>query len=282
MATITSSASAIHAHRDASRFTLALNAFLAILERDIVVTKREFIAFLLQALMQPLFFLFIFGKVLPGIGLAAGNFVAVMLPGIVGLTIMIASMQGVTLPLVLDLGFAREIDDRLLSPLPVWLVSFEKVLFAAMRGVVAGSVIFPLAYLILGSRYAVRADRIGTLIGMIVLTALMGSGIGLMMGTAIKPEQISLMFTVIFTPLLFTGCTYYPWAALSTIRWFQIVTLVNPLTYAAEGLRYSMVPPVSGHEMPTLGIHWVLLALVASIAGTLAVGSRTFRRRVVS
>jgi ABC-2 type transport system permease protein len=41
-------------------------------------------------------------------------------------------MQGVTLPLVLDLGFAREIDDRLLAPLPIGLVAMEKVLFAAM------------------------------------------------------------------------------------------------------------------------------------------------------
>ena len=49
-----------------------------------------------------------------------------MLPGIVALTGMIAAMQGVTLPLVLDLGFAREIDDRLLSPLPVWWVALEK------------------------------------------------------------------------------------------------------------------------------------------------------------
>jgi ABC-2 type transport system permease protein len=46
-----------------------------------VVTGREFVAFLLQALMQPLFFLFIFGKVLTGIGLAAGGFVALLLPG---------------------------------------------------------------------------------------------------------------------------------------------------------------------------------------------------------
>jgi len=41
------------------------------MHRDLVVTGREFVPFLLQALMQPLFFLFIFGKVLPGIGLAA-------------------------------------------------------------------------------------------------------------------------------------------------------------------------------------------------------------------
>ena len=197
-----------------SRTRLALTAFFAILQRDLVVTGREFIPFLLQALMQPLFFLFIFGKVLPDIGLAAGNFASLMLPGIVALTGMIAAMQGVTLPLVLDLGFAREIDDRLLSPLPVWWVALEKVLYGAMRGAVASTVIFPLGWLILGSGFAVRTDRIPELIGMILLTACVGSTIGLLMGTVIKPDQISLMFTLIFTPLLFTGCTYYPWGAL--------------------------------------------------------------------
>jgi ABC-2 type transport system permease protein len=265
-----------------SRFSLAAIAFLAMLRRDLVVTGREFIPFLLQALMQPLFFLFIFGKVLPGIGLAAGGFVAVMLPGIVALTIMLAAMQGVTLPLVLDLGFAREIDDRLLAPLPIPLVAVEKVLFAAVRGMIAGSVIFPLAFWILGERYSVRSDRIEILAGMLVLVAFTGAGIGLVMGTIIKPEQISLMFTLIFTPLLFTGCTYYPWGELNNIRWFQVFTLFNPLTYGAEGLRYAMVPPINGRSIPTLHIGWVLFALVVSVAGSVILGSRTFRRRVVS
>jgi ABC-2 type transport system permease protein len=281
MATTTSTAT-LPAVRETSHFVLTMNAFLAILRRDLVVTGREFIAFLLQALLQPLFFLFIFGKVLPGMGLAAPNFVALMLPGIVALTILLAAMQGVTLPLVLDLGYAREIDDRLLSPMPIALVAWEKVLFGAMRGIIAGGVIFPLGYLILGDRYAVRTDHIGLLIGMIVLTAAMGSSFGLVMGTAIKPEQISMMFTLIFTPLLFTGCTYYPWGELNTLRWFQIVTLFNPLTYAAEGLRYSMVPRVNGHDIHTLGIRWVLTALSASIVIMMIVGSRTFRGRVVS
>ena len=147
---------------------LAVNAFLAMLRRDLVVTGREFVPFLLQALMQPLFFLFIFGKVLPGIGLAAPGFAALMLPGIVALTGMIAAMQGVTLPLVLDLGFAREIDDRLLSPLPVWWVPLEKVLFAAVRGTIASSVIFPLGWWILGDGFAVRSDRLLMLVGMVV------------------------------------------------------------------------------------------------------------------
>ena len=265
-----------------NRTQLTVNAFLAILRRDLVVTWREFIPFLLQALMQPLFFLFIFGKVLPGIGLAAPNFASLMLPGIVGLTGMLASLQGVTLPLVLDLGYAREIDDRLLSPLPVWWVALEKVLYGAMRGTVASSVIFPIGWLILGSGFAVRTDRILVLIGMVLLTAFVGSTIGLLMGTIIKPEQISLMFTLIFTPLLFTGCTYYPWGALDNIRWFKIATLFNPLTYCAEGLRYAMVPPFQGHELPTLDPYVIVAALGVSVAVMFIAGSKTFFKRVVT
>ncbi len=108
------------ADRSTNRAALATTAFFAILRRDTVVTSREFIPFLLQVLLQPLFFLFIFGKVLPSIGLTASSFGALLLPGIVALTALVAALQGVTLPLVLDLGFAREIDDRLLAPLPVY------------------------------------------------------------------------------------------------------------------------------------------------------------------
>jgi ABC-2 type transport system permease protein len=205
-----------------------------------------------------------------------------MLPGIVALTGMIAAMQGVTLPLVLDLGFAREIDDRLLSPLPVWWVALEKVLFGAVRGTVAASVIFPLGWWSLGNGFVVRGDRLPTLVCMVILTGFVGSTIGLLMGTVIKPEQISLMFTLIFTPLLFTGCTYYPWGALSNIRWFQILVLFNPLTYAAEGLRYAMVPSMGGHELRTLPLPWILFALGTSVLVMFILGTRTFRARVVT
>lgn len=264
-----------------SRVGIALSAFLAILRRDIVVTGREFISFLLQVLLQPLFFLFIFGRVLPSIGFTQPGFAAILLPGIVGLTVVLTALQGVTLPLVLDLGFAREIDDRLLAPLPVELVGVEKVLFAAMRGLVAGVIIFPLAYWILGSGYQVRTDAIGALIGIMVLTSFAGACLGLTIGTLVKPEQIGLMFSLIFTPLIFTGSTYYPWGTLGNIKWFQVITLFNPLTYASEGLRAVMVPGFQGHTLPTLAMGWVLLGLSVTVVVFFILGIRTFRRRVV-
>jgi ABC-2 type transport system permease protein len=268
--------------RSQSRFVTAFTAFMAILRRDIVVTGREFIPFLLQVLLQPLFFLFIFGKVLPTIGFAQSGFAAILLPGIVALTVVTTALQGVTLPLVLDLGYAREIDDRLLAPLPVNLVAVEKIIFASMRGLVAGAIIFPLAWWILGTGYQVRTDAIGTIIGIMVLTAFAGASLGLFIGTTIKPEQIGLMFALILTPLIFTGCIYYPWATLDSLKWFQIITLFNPITYASEGLRFSMVPSFHGHALPTLAMGWVILGLSVTIVVFLILGIRTFNRRVIN
>jgi len=274
--------SAATAPHEASKLNLALTAFNAILLRDLMVTRRELLSFLLQAMMQPLFFLFIFGKVLPGIGLAAGGFAGLLLPGIVSLSGMLAAIQGVTLPLVLDLGFAREIDDRLLAPLPVWMVAAEKVLFGTFRGAFAAACIFPMAVLILGNSYAVRGDRIGMLAIMVLLTGATGATMGMLIGTLVQPQFISLMFTLIFTPLIFTGCTYYPWAALSHIRWFQVLTLANPLTYCSEGLRYAMMPPAGTGQLSTLDIRVVIIALLVGIAACFYAGTRTFYKRVVA
>jgi ABC-2 type transport system permease protein len=262
--------------------SLILTSFLAILRRDIVITGRDFGRFLVQVLLQPLFYLFVFGKVLPGIGLAQQNFPALLLPGILALTIVTTAFQGVTVPLVLDLGFAHEIDDRLLAPLPINLVGIEKVVFGALQGLIAGVIIFPCAYLILGSGYQVRTDEIGLIVSIMLITAIAGASLGLTVGTLFKPEQLGLMFSIIFTPLIFTGCTYYPWSSLNGFKWFQIVTLFNPMTYASEGLRSAMVPIINGQSITTLLLSWVFLGLCVTCVLFLAFGLYMFHRRVVS
>ena len=270
---------AFHA-RSHARATLT--ALLAIVSRDLLVTRREVIVLVAQTLIQPLFFLFVFGKVLSTIGAAREGFSVLLLPGIVALTIFITALQGPSVDLSRDLSFTREIDDRLLAPLPIALVALEKVLLAALRGLVAGALVFPLGFLVLGSGYQVRTDLLGVLIGLMVLVALVGAALGLLLAVVVPIQQLPLIFALVFTPLIFTGSTYYPWASLSAIKWFQILTLFNPLTYAAEGLRYAMIPPLHGQALPTLALGWVLLALCVSFIACLWAGMRLFKRRVVS
>ncbi|GCE21481.1 ABC transporter permease [Dictyobacter kobayashii] len=273
------SPSSVHTDND---FRLAIAAFLAILHRDMVVTGHEFGKFLIQFLLQPLFYLFVFGTLLTGLGFANPTFSALLLPGIVALTIITTAFQGVTIPLILDLGFAHEIDDRLLAPLPVLLVGIEKIIFASIQGLVAGIIVFPCAFLMLGNNFHVRGDAIGLIALIMVLAAIAGASIGLFVGTLFKPEQLGLMFSIIVTPLIFTGCTFYPWSTLERFRWFQIITLINPLTYAAEGLRNAMVPVINHYQVPTLALPWTFLGLCITCVLFLILGLRMFRKRVVS
>jgi ABC-2 type transport system permease protein len=252
------------------------------LRRDIMVTGREFVPFLLQVLVQPFCFLLIFGRVLPGSGLMQQMYPSVFFPGIVALTIFLASLQGITVTLMVDLNDSHEIDDRLLAPLPVSLVAIEKILFSAIRALVAGAITFPLAYWILGSQYQVRTDAIIPLIGIMLLYALSSAALGLVIGAALPADKIYLLFTLIFSATLYTGCVYYSWNAISSIKALQIITLFNPLTYASEGLRSVMVPLVHGQAFATIPIGWTLLGLGASFLIFLALGIRIFHNRVIS
>src|SRR5689334_24841132 len=120
----------------------APRVFGAVLWRDVFVTGRELPVFLAQVLLQPLFLLFVFGKVLTSIGAARPGYADLLFPGIIALTTMLTALQGTALPLVLDFSFSREIEDRLLAPLPVMAVAVEKMLFAMLRAVVAAAVMF--------------------------------------------------------------------------------------------------------------------------------------------
>jgi ABC-2 type transport system permease protein len=250
--------------------------FWAICVRDFFVLSREAPGFLIQVALQPLFLAFIFGRVLPQIGLARPSLAVVLLPGLVGLTAVLTALQSVALPMVLEFGYTKEIEDRLLAPLPVALVGVQKIVGAAVRGVLGAAIVLPLAWLIMGwNSVQLQGDHILRFHLFLVLGALLGSTLGLTLGTLVEPRHINVVFTLVFVPLFFTGCVQYPWATLDSLEWFKWVTAVNPMTYVSEGLRSSVVPVP--HMQP-----WIAaVVLVAWIAALAVLGIRGFRRRAV-
>jgi ABC-2 type transport system permease protein len=250
-------------------------AFMAILGRDLFVTGRELHVFLVQVILQPFFIIFVFGKVLTNLGFARGNYGDVLIPGTIALTIVLTALQSTALPLVIEFSFTREIEDRLLAPIPTSLVAVEKIVFSALRGLIAGSVMFPVGWLVLGGLHFDL--QLGELVVFMALGALAGAAMGLLLGTAVPPNRINIVFAVVLTPLLFTGASQYPWASLGSLRWFQVVTLFNPLTYVSEGMRAALIPNLVPHMTP-----WVaMLVLAAATAAIGAAGIRGFRRRAV-
>lgn len=253
----------------------AAHAFFAILGRDIVVTGREFPIFLAQVGLQPLFLLFIFGKILTTLGYATGDYAKLLFPGIVALTAALTGLQSTALPLVVEFSWTKEIEDRLLAPLPTWLVGVEKMVFAALRALVASLVMFPVGIGVLGS-IPWRLGGLVLLVAVLVLGALIGAAIGLTLGTLVPPNRIQIMFALVLTPLLFTGCNQYPWPSLSHLRWFQVITAMNPITYVSEGMRAALTPFIP-HIAP-----WIcLVGLLVSLTVFASLGLWGFLRRAI-
>jgi ABC-2 type transport system permease protein len=252
-----------------------VQVFLAVLKRDAYVTGKEFPIFLAQVILQPLLLLFVFGRILTDLGLARPGYAFLLFPGIVALTATLTSVQSTALPLVIEFSGTREIEDRLLAPMPTTWVAIEKVVFAASRAIVASAVMFPVGVLVLGS-IPWRASGVPLLVVITVLGSLVGAAIGLTLGTLVAPHRINLMFALILLPLTFTGCCQYPWPSLSRLEWFKWVTALNPLTYASEGMRAALVPRV-----PHMASWVCVLMLLVSLGVFGTTGIRGFRRRAL-
>lgn len=251
--------------------------FFALLMRDLHVARRNFVPLLLQTLVQPMLFVFVFGRIMTSGGFLPPEYKALLLPGIVAITMVFSGIQAVSMPLISELQFTREIEDRLLAPINAQWVAVEKVVAGMLQAVIAGAVVFPAAWLLMGSGIDLDAPRALALVGVGLLVAMLASAGGLALGSSVGPTHIGLMFSLVMAPLIFLGCTYYPWSALESFPILQRAVLINPIVYASEGLRSSLAP-----GFPHLPLPADVLALLGMDLLVMSIGIRQFMRKVVT
>ncbi|HEY1331618.1 MAG TPA: ABC transporter permease [Actinomycetota bacterium] len=257
-------------------------AFVGMMIRDARVLRRNIGEFLGRTLIQPFLFVFVFTYVFPKIGQgftgsSGESFATILVPGLVAVAIVFTGIMAVGLPLSIEFGATKEIEDRLMAPLPVWAVAIEKVVFAAGQSLLAGLCVFPLVYFIPATNVSVHVSNWALLVIVMALACILSGSLGLVLGCVVRPEKIGLMFAIVVVPLTFLGCVYYPWAQLAPVRWLQVVVLINPLVYLCEGLRAALTP-----ELPHMATWAFLGAAVLSCALLLVAGVRLFVRRVIT
>ena len=72
-------------------------------------------------------------------------YTASLIAGVIASVILFQGIQAVALPLVQEFGYTREIEDRVLAPLPVELVAIEKIVAGALQCLIAALLVFPIA-----------------------------------------------------------------------------------------------------------------------------------------
>jgi len=251
--------------------------FWALFARDMRVARRNLVPTMLQTFLQPIMFVFIFGRVMVSSGFMAASYKSLLLPGIMALSMIFTGVWAVAMPLIGEFQFTHEIEDRLLAPIENDWLAIEKVLFGSMQAVLAGLAVIPAAWLLLRPGVELNLSSPLVFVGVTLLVALLSASGGLTLGCSISQTQIGLMFSMVLTPMIFFGCAYYPWSALSNFPILQKIVLVNPLVYASEGLRGTLVP-----QFPHLPILVVFIGLVVFDSLLLTIGLRQFRRKAVS
>ena len=256
--------------------------FLALLGRDFYVLRHNLREFIPRTVVQPFLLIFVFTYVFPKIGQSVGGagpgaaaFSTMLVAGVLGSVILFQGIQAVALPLVQEFGYTKEIEDRVLAPLPVQLVAIEKIVSGALQCLVAAAIVFPIAYLVPATPVHISYDW-PVLLTFIPLACVAASSLGLMFGTFFEPRSVSLLFGIIVVPLTFLGCIYFPWQSLEAIRWLQIGVLVNPLVYMSEGFRAALTPV---DHMSLWAVYPVLIAFTALFTWQ---GMRGFMKRVLS
>lgn len=252
-------------------------AFLAMLARDGHVARRNFLPMLVQNLLQPMLFVFVFGRVMTEGGLLPTEYKSLLLPGIIAISMVFSGIQAVAMPLIAEFQFTREIEDRLLAPMRIEWVAIEKVTAGTIQALAAGLVVIPAAWLLMGRATEVSFARPGLFLVVAVLVAVLAASGGLALGCTISQTHIGLMFSLVVGPLIFFGCTYYPWSTLASFPILQKAVLLNPMVYASEGFRGILVP-----QFPHLPLIAVLVGLTVFDLGLIAFGLRQFRNKALS
>ncbi|HEY6275510.1 MAG TPA: ABC transporter permease [Streptosporangiaceae bacterium] len=262
----------------------------ALMLRDLVVLRKHLWQVTARTVIQPFLLCFVFLYVFPKIGQGVGGhtpqsesaFATVLVPGVIGISILFQGVQSIALAMAHEFGSTREIEDRVQAPCPIWLVAVAKVLSGAAQALLAAIVVLPMASVIHAPGvHAHLTPHWWIIVTFLPLACVAMAFLGLVLGTVFEPRNIGLMFGFIILPTTILGGTYYTWTRLAPVtvghwHWLQTIVLMNPLTYVNEGMRAAFTTTTH------LPLYVVYPEMFQYGLAFLAIGLYSFRRRVLS
>ena len=206
-----------HARRAASRV-----AFRALLLRDLVVLRKK-----LQGVHPPHAAPAVPARVRVHVRVpedrpgrrraraATSEFSTLLVAGVIGLAIIFQGIQSVALPMVQEFGYTREIEDRVLAPLPVVAGrDREGRSPARSNGLFAALLVFPIAAIVPATPVHLDVELARCCSRSRRSRCYMCGALGLTFGTRFEPRTVPMLFGIIVLPLTFLGAIYYSWSSL--------------------------------------------------------------------
>lgn len=194
---------------------------------------------LLAQLVLPLLYLLVLGAGLARIvqrGAVGGDYRLFLLPGVAVMSCLLASMLVAGyIAWDREFGFLKEV---LVSPLSRTAVALGKGLGGATTASAQGMAILVLAPFVGASFSLVRTLAV---VPMVVLFALGMNGFAIWLGVRIESlQRVTVMTHLLTSPLYFFSGVLVPLDAAPS--WLRLAALVNPVSYAADAIRRTLIP----------------------------------------
>jgi ABC-2 type transport system permease protein len=227
---------------------------------------------IIGSIAQNFFWLAIFGF---GLGASVmiqgtGNYIIFLAPGIVGMTLLFSSIfSGIGVVWDKQFGFLKEI---LVAPVPRSSIMLGKTLGGATTATVQAFIMLLLAGLL---GVPIFTNPIGILIalGLMLITACGFVALGVAIASTMKdPHGFQLIMNFIVMPLFLLSGAFFPVTNLPS--WLHIIVLLDPLTYAVDGLRNAVI----GSALAAFPFTVTVPVLVGFMVATVLLGSFLFRK----
>ncbi len=204
-----------------------------------VIWLREVLRFagdrtrIVSGLIQPFLFLFVLGTGLSRV-VAHTNGVdyrTFLFPGVVALSVLFTAVfSGISIVWDREFGFLREM---LVAPVRRSAIVVGKCLGGATTASLQGIVLLAIGGLV-GVPY--QPVLLLGLFGLMLLTSFAITALGLVLAARVKTIQAAMpLVQMALAPMMFLSGALYPIGNLPT--WLQILTRINPVTYAVEAMR---------------------------------------------
>jgi len=190
------------------------------------------------SLGMPLFFLLILGFGLNSVVNIPGfekGYIEFLIPGIIAMTVLFTSIfSGINIIMDKEFGFLKE---TLVAPVSRIEIMFGRTIGGATTAFIQGSII-----LILSLFMGLNITSIyGFLIALMfmLLIGLCFTALGIAIATKMEDTHGFQMIMNFFVfPVFGLSGAIFPIATLPS--WLQLITMIDPLTYGVEGIRYGL------------------------------------------
>jgi ABC-2 type transport system permease protein len=212
-----------------------------------------------QTIFPPLIntslYLLVFGAIM---GKRIGNvhgvsYLAFLIPGLIMFQLLLSAYSSTT-SAYFSQKFQRSIEEIRTAPIHPLEVIIGFSLIGVMRAFIVSSLIILVSFFFIHG--GIKHPWLLILIFLVSSTAM--SMAGLINGMLARTfDEVSLVPTFILTPLIYLGGVFYAPSELTGI--WHTISMINPITYIIESLRYAFLGVSEPHPLAAL---YILSALI--------------------